>query len=158
MALYRYLKPADDNLPSPTGHLSSSMSPATIKAANEAVRESALTPSFKSRGTYVKYTPAQQAIIGVRFGGEPGARAPPIFHEPKFHHVHSTCPRCHQYGTYAVEMGPPVKKLKQSTLLGAFSQPTPTDDSGKSNSTQFRNSRSSCTESEPTGSVSTESK
>ena len=64
MALYRYLKPADDNLPSPMGHLSFSMSPATIKAANEAVRESALTPTFKSRGTYAKYTPVQQAMIG----------------------------------------------------------------------------------------------
>ena len=64
MALYRYLKPADYNLPSPTGHLSSSMSPATIKAANEAVRESTLTLTFKSRGTYPKYTPTQQAMIG----------------------------------------------------------------------------------------------
>ena len=58
MALYRYLKPADDNLPSPTGHLSSSVSLATIKAANEAARESALTPTSKLRGTYAKYTPA----------------------------------------------------------------------------------------------------
>ena len=31
MALYRYFKPADDVLPSPTGDLSSSVSPATIK-------------------------------------------------------------------------------------------------------------------------------
>ena len=30
-ALYRYLKPADDVLPSPTGDLSSSVSPAKIK-------------------------------------------------------------------------------------------------------------------------------
>ena len=64
MALYLYLKPADDNLPSPTGHLSSSVSPVTIKAANEAARESALTPTSKSRGTYAKYTPVQQAMIG----------------------------------------------------------------------------------------------
>ena len=64
MALYRYLKPADNNLPSPTGHLSSSVSPVSIKAANEAARESALTPTSKSRGTHAKYTPTQQAMIG----------------------------------------------------------------------------------------------
>ena len=62
MALHRYFKPSDDLLPS--GHLSSSVSPATIKAANEAVRESALTPTSKSRGTCAKYTPAQQVMIG----------------------------------------------------------------------------------------------
>ena len=64
MALYRYFKPADDVLPSPTGHLSSSVSPATIKAANEAVRESGLATSPATRGTYAKYTPEQQAVIG----------------------------------------------------------------------------------------------
>ena len=64
MALHRYFKPSDDLLPSPTGHLSSSVNPDTIKAANEAVRESALTLTLKSRGTYAKYTPAQQAMIG----------------------------------------------------------------------------------------------
>ena len=31
MALYRYFKPANDVLPSPMGHLSSSVSPAMIK-------------------------------------------------------------------------------------------------------------------------------
>ena len=65
MALHRYFKPSDDLLPSSTGHLSSSVNPVTIKAANEAVREGALTPTSKSRGTYVKYTPVQQAMIGV---------------------------------------------------------------------------------------------
>ena len=64
MALYRYFKPADDVLPSPAGHLARSVSPAAIKAANEAIRESALTPTSKSRGAYTKYTPAQQAMIG----------------------------------------------------------------------------------------------
>ena len=49
---------------SPLGHLSSSVNPATIKAANEAVRESTLTPTLKSRGTYAKYIPVQQAMIG----------------------------------------------------------------------------------------------
>ena len=64
MALHRYFKSSDNLLPSPTGHLSSSVNPATIKAANEAVRESALIPTLKSRGTYAKYIPVQQAMIG----------------------------------------------------------------------------------------------
>ena len=64
MALYCYFKPADDVLPSTTGFLLSSVSPATIRAANKAVKESALTPSSNSRGAYARYTPAQQAKIG----------------------------------------------------------------------------------------------
>ena len=63
MALYCYFKLADDVLPSPTRFLSSSVSLATIRAANETVKGSALTPSSKSRGAYAKYTPAQQAKI-----------------------------------------------------------------------------------------------
>ena len=43
MALYHYFKQVDDVLPSPIGHLSSFVSPAMTKAANEAVRESILT-------------------------------------------------------------------------------------------------------------------
>ena len=43
MALHHNFKPVDDVLPSPIGHLSSFVSPAMTKAANEAVRESILT-------------------------------------------------------------------------------------------------------------------
>ena len=47
----------------PTGSLSTSISPAAIKDANEAVK-SAVTPRSKSRGAYAKHTPEQQAAIG----------------------------------------------------------------------------------------------
>ena len=47
MALYRYFKTADSVLPAPTGSLSTSISPAAIKDANEAVK-SAVTPRSKS--------------------------------------------------------------------------------------------------------------
>ena len=63
MALYRYFKTADSVLPAPTGSLSTSISPAVIKDANEAVK-SAVTPRSKSRGAYAKHTPEQQAAIG----------------------------------------------------------------------------------------------
>lgn len=63
MALYRYFKTADSVLPAPTGSLSTSISPAAIKDANEAVK-SAVTPRSKSRGAYAKHTPEQQAAIG----------------------------------------------------------------------------------------------
>ena len=64
MALYCYFKPADDALPSPTGHLLSSVSLVTIRAAKEVVKERAPTPSSKSREAYAQYTPVQQAKIG----------------------------------------------------------------------------------------------
>ena len=63
MALYRYFATAEDVFPRPSGTLSSSVSPAAIKQANEAVK-SALTPASKARGPYTKYTPQQQAMIG----------------------------------------------------------------------------------------------
>ena len=63
MALYRYFVAAEDVLPRPSGTLSSSISPAAIKQANEAVK-SALTPVSKARGAYSKYTPEQQAMMG----------------------------------------------------------------------------------------------
>ena len=63
MALYRYFKTADSVLPAPTWSLSTSISPAAIKDANEAVK-SAVTPRSKSRGAYAKHTPEQQAAIG----------------------------------------------------------------------------------------------
>ena len=60
MALYRYFKPATD-LPNPKGSLSKCVSPATIKDANEAVKNS--PKPAKSRGTYAKLTPKKQAEI-----------------------------------------------------------------------------------------------
>ena len=47
MSLYRYFKPM---LPSPSGPLAESINPATIKAANEAVKDATSKPS-KARGT-----------------------------------------------------------------------------------------------------------
>ena len=64
IALYHYFKLTDNTLPSPMGHLSPSVSPVMTKAVNEAVRESALTPTSKSRGVYAKFTPVQQVKIG----------------------------------------------------------------------------------------------
>ena len=64
MALYCYFKPADDVLPSPMRHISSSVSTAMVRAANVVVKEGALTPSLKSRGAYAIYTPTQQTKIG----------------------------------------------------------------------------------------------
>ena len=60
MALYRYFKPATD-LPNPKGSLSKCLSPATIKDANEAVKNS--PKPAKSSGTYAKLTPEKQAEI-----------------------------------------------------------------------------------------------
>ena len=48
MSLYRYFKPT---LPSPSGPLVESINPATIKAANEAVKDATSKPS-KARGSY----------------------------------------------------------------------------------------------------------
>ena len=48
MSLYRYFKPT---LPSPSGPLAESINPATIKAANEAVKDATSKPS-KARGSY----------------------------------------------------------------------------------------------------------
>ena len=47
MSLYRYFKPT---LPSPSGPLAESINPATIKAANEAVKDATSKPS-KARGS-----------------------------------------------------------------------------------------------------------
>ncbi len=62
MALYRYFKTADSVLPAPTGSLSTSISPAAIKDANEAVK-SAVTPRSKSRGAYAYGTPSVSKLI-----------------------------------------------------------------------------------------------
>ena len=48
MSLYSYFKPT---LPSPSGPLAESINPATIKAANEAVKDATSKPS-KARGSY----------------------------------------------------------------------------------------------------------
>ena len=47
MALYRYLKPADDVLLSPTGDLSSSISPATIKGRDQQIALNAIIKTAK---------------------------------------------------------------------------------------------------------------
>ena len=64
MALYKYFKPADD-LPDPSGSLSSSVSPATIILANEAVKSDTSGSGSKPRGKYAKLIPEQQAAIGT---------------------------------------------------------------------------------------------
>ena len=48
ISLYRHFKPT---LPSPSGPLAESINPATIKAANEAVKDATSKPS-KARGSY----------------------------------------------------------------------------------------------------------
>ena len=60
MALYQYFQPSD-RLPDPSGPLSASVSPVTIKDANEAVRS---TTQSKPRVKYAKFIPKQQAAIG----------------------------------------------------------------------------------------------
>ena len=66
MALYRFFKKEVPDVPSPYGPLSSSLSPATIKDANVAVKQCADRGSeaaAKPRGPYVKFTPEDQAAI-----------------------------------------------------------------------------------------------
>lgn len=65
MALYRHLQPLPakkDNLPNPNGPLSSSISPATIKKGNEAVKS--VMNRQRKRGNYAKFSSEQQAQIG----------------------------------------------------------------------------------------------
>ena len=66
MALYRFFKKQAPEVPSPNGPLSRSLSPATIKDANAAVKRCAdrsYQAAAKPRGTYVKFTPETQAAI-----------------------------------------------------------------------------------------------
>ena len=66
MALYRFFKKQAPKVPSPSGPLSRSLSPATIKDANAAVKQCAdrsYQAAAKPRGTYVKFTPETQAAI-----------------------------------------------------------------------------------------------
>ena len=66
MALYRFFKKQVPEVPSPNGPLSRSLSPATIKEANAAVKQCAdrsYQAAAKPRGTYVKFTPKTQAAI-----------------------------------------------------------------------------------------------
>ena len=63
MALYRFFKKELPEVPSPYGPLSSSLSPATIKDANVAVKQCADRAATKPRGPYVKFTPEDQAAI-----------------------------------------------------------------------------------------------
>ena len=55
MALYRFFKKELPEVPSPYGPLSSSLSPATIKDANVAVKQCADRAATKPRGPYVSY-------------------------------------------------------------------------------------------------------
>ena len=64
MALYRYFAKASNGLPDPSGPLSSSIGPAAIKEANEAVKSTTSGNKSKQRGSYAKFTPEQQAAIG----------------------------------------------------------------------------------------------
>ena len=60
MALYRFFKKQAPEVPSPNGPLSRSLSPATIKDANAAVKQCAdrsYQAAAKPRRTYVKFTP-----------------------------------------------------------------------------------------------------
>ena len=57
-----YFQPSG-TLPNPSGSLSAYVSPAAIKNANEAVRNT-LQGSSKPRGKYAKFTPEQKALIG----------------------------------------------------------------------------------------------
>ena len=61
MDLRRYFKPAF-SLPSPKDPLLSGLKENTIAAANKAVAE-AMETSSKSRGSYSKFSPEQQAEI-----------------------------------------------------------------------------------------------
>ena len=65
MALYRFFNKDLPQVPSPHGPLSSSLSPATIKDANTAVKQCADREStaMKPRGPYAKFTPEDQAAI-----------------------------------------------------------------------------------------------
>ena len=65
MALYRYFVKASkcNDIPDPSGPLSASISPATIKEANDAVKSVSKIKS-KPRGSYAKFTPELQAAIG----------------------------------------------------------------------------------------------
>ena len=66
MSLYHFFARASkqSDLADPSGPLSASLSPAVIKEASEAV--STMTSEGKSnqRGSYAKFTPEQQAVIG----------------------------------------------------------------------------------------------
>ena len=60
MSLHRYFKSVDV-LPSPKGALSTVVSPAAIKAANDELRKLSTSPS--SRGPYAKVSSEQQAKV-----------------------------------------------------------------------------------------------
>ena len=65
MALYCFFKKEVPDVPSPYGPLSSSLSPATIKDANVAVKQCADhgSKAAKPRRPYVKFTPEDQVVI-----------------------------------------------------------------------------------------------
>ena len=65
MSLYRFFAKSSgrSDLPDPSGTLSDSLSPAAIKAANEAVESVQSEAKGKRRGSYAKFTPERQAAI-----------------------------------------------------------------------------------------------
>ena len=70
MSFYRYFKPT---LPSPSGPSAESINPATIKAANEAVKDATSKPS-KARGSYRHVDAETQAKI-AQYACEHGNKA-----------------------------------------------------------------------------------
>ena len=74
MSLYHYFAKASkqSELPNPNGALSASVSPATIKEANEAVKSMTCERKSKQRGSYTK---EQQVAIGkyASLNGNPAA-------------------------------------------------------------------------------------
>ena len=76
MGLHRYFTPVT-SLPTPSGPLSVSLTPAAIRHANDAVRsvsEPSSSRHGKSRGTYSKISPEKQEVIG-RYAAEHGNTA-----------------------------------------------------------------------------------
>ena len=65
MALYRYFSPSDSaSLPPPKGFISTTLSPAAIRGANDAVKKvGMLMTEVPTRGAYAKVSSEQQAKI-----------------------------------------------------------------------------------------------
>ena len=66
MSLYQFFAKASkwSDLPDHSGPLSASISPAMTKEANDAVKSVTREGKSKRRGSYAKFTPEQQAVIG----------------------------------------------------------------------------------------------
>ena len=62
MGLYHYLKPVTEGL-NVCGPHSSTLTPATVKDTNMAIKSCAGSSAVKPRGMYAKFTPKEQAAI-----------------------------------------------------------------------------------------------